>query len=351
MRAPIAFAVLCLLLAVSSRALAAGPADLGLAFQTAVKDDGQPALVLRPRVGIREATLTITGPDGAPRVTRLGAIGRGATRRVPVDHPAGRASYQGRAEVRWADGQAAEYTFTFDAVRYRSLKLTMTWEDFDLERRVATCLASHEVASIEVALEASDGRELARGRRDYDPPAPGGEALSVSWEPLPHGEAPARVTVKVTDALGVWASMRATPFTIHIPHDEVEFASGDATIRASEIPKLEKTLDDMKRALRQHGTLLDLKLFIAGMTDTVGSAEMNMALSARRAEALARWFRKRGVRLGIYYRGFGEAMPAVATPDETEAPENRRALYILSVHPPLGVRVARGEGAEGWARL
>ncbi len=351
MRAFVAGAVVCLSFVISAAAWAAGPADLNLAWETAVKDDGQPAIVLRPRVSIRDATFTFVGPDGAPQVVRTGAVRAGATKRLKVAHGEGKSTYAGTADVQWTVGLPGSYTFEFEAARYRTLKMEMAWEDVDLERRTATCRANHEVASVEVTVEASDGLVLAQAKQVFDPPAPGGTELTVAWAELPDGETPARITVKTTDPLGVWASMKATPFTITIPHDEVEFALGDAAIRASEVPKLEKTLDEMRRALKQHGTLLDLKLFIAGFTDTVGPSDANAALSLRRAGALAKWFRARGVRLAIYYRGFGESALAVATPDETDEPRNRRALYILSVHPPLGVQVARGDEAAGWARL
>jgi hypothetical protein len=40
------------------------------------------------------------------------------------------------------------------------------------------------------------------------------------------------------------------------------------------------------------------------------------------------------VRLPIFYEGFGEQSPRVATPDETAEPRNRRAEYIIAVEDP-----------------
>ena len=40
--------------------------------------------------------------------------------------------------------------------------------------------------------------------------------------------------------------------------------------------------------------------------------------------------------------GFGEDQPAVATPDETDEPANRRADYVLKVEPP---------SAGAWSKL
>jgi outer membrane protein OmpA-like peptidoglycan-associated protein len=75
-------------------------------------------------------------------------------------------------------------------------------------------------------------------------------------------------------------------------------------------------------------------LFIAGHTDTVGSAGSNLKLSHERARSIASWFRKRGVRLPISYEGFGETSLAVKTADNVDEIKNRRADYVLSDGPP-----------------
>jgi outer membrane protein OmpA-like peptidoglycan-associated protein len=140
--------------------------------------------------------------------------------------------------------------------------------------------------------------------------------------------------LRVVDIAGFWNAVRITPFSISIPHDEVEFKSGQHVVRSSEAPKLQKTMTHINEALAKHGTLLSLKLFVAGYTDTVGSRASNQGLSTRRARAIAAWFRKNGVRIPIYYQGFGEDVLAKGTPDETEEAANRRALYLLASQKP-----------------
>ena len=73
-------------------------------------------------------------------------------------------------------------------------------------------------------------------------------------------------------------------------------------------------------ALKKHGTLLALKFYVAGYTDTVGNASYNRELSTRRARAIAGWFRANGLKIPIYYCGFGEDVLAKTTPDETDEP-------------------------------
>lgn len=341
----IAFVCAALCLA-SGAASAAGPEDLGLGYLTAVKEGVQPSLVLKPTVAVKSVVFTLTARGSrVQQVVKVGAVAANATKKVPIVHGEGRETYDGSIAVEWGDGSSGDFTFTFDAVRYHALTIDMTWEDVDLAHREVTCRASHEVSRIVISLLDAGGAVIAREQRDFDPPIAGGEELSIAW-----GEserAAAKLKLEVFDPDGVWASMAITPFTITIPHDEVQFELGRADLPKGEVPKLERTLAALRKALAEHGTLLDLKLFVAGFTDTVGDRATNQALSLKRAAAISGWFRAKGVRLPIFYRGFGEEELAVATPDETDEVRNRRALYILSVHPPLGVRVA----ASGWEAL
>jgi outer membrane protein OmpA-like peptidoglycan-associated protein len=72
-------------------------------------------------------------------------------------------------------------------------------------------------------------------------------------------------------------------------------------------------------------------------------------LSQRRAQAIAAWFRKRGLRIPIAFEGFGEHALAVATADDTDEPRNRRVDYILSVEEPQ--LKASGAFRPAWKRI
>ena len=91
----------------------------------------------------------------------------------------------------------------------------------------------------------------------------------------------------------------------------------------------------MQSALQKYGELAEgVTLFVAGHTDTVGDAAANQVLSARRARAIARWFRSHGVKGAIRFAGFGESHLWVQTPDDADEPRNRRAEYIVAVDAP-----------------
>jgi hypothetical protein len=97
---------------------------------------------------------------------------------------------------------------------------------------------------------------------------------------------------------------------------------------------LDGSLKQITDAVRKHRELGAIKLFIAGHTDTVGATGYNLKLSQKRAQSIAGWFRSHGLRVPIFYEGFGEQALLVATPDETDEGRNRRVDYILSVEEP-----------------
>ena len=95
-------------------------------------------------------------------------------------------------------------------------------------------------------------------------------------------------------------------------------------------------------ALPKYGSVVEVRLYVAGYTDTVGAAAGNQALSERRARAIATWFRNRGFTGAVQYQGFGESVLAEPTADEVDHAANRRALYILAAQtPPISTALPR----------
>jgi outer membrane protein OmpA-like peptidoglycan-associated protein len=139
----------------------------------------------------------------------------------------------------------------------------------------------------------------------------------------------------VHDVDGFWTAVILEPFWVQIPHQTVIFEFGKDTWTEAEIPKLQETLKEIRKAMEQHASKgLEMQLYIAGYTDTVGSAESNMRLSTARARSIGRWFRQNGLDIPIFYQGFGQSVLAVETPDQTEEARNRRAIYVLGNSPP-----------------
>jgi outer membrane protein OmpA-like peptidoglycan-associated protein len=71
------------------------------------------------------------------------------------------------------------------------------------------------------------------------------------------------------------------------------------------------------------------QVFIAAHSDTVGGAGANLALSARRAEAVRAYLRSRGLAAPVTVEHFGETRPVLAVGDGVAEPENRRVeIYV-----------------------
>ena len=141
----------------------------------------------------------------------------------------------------------------------------------------------------------------------------------------------------VSDA-GGFVDQTLTPWSVAIPHQDVNFGTNSAVIDEVERPKLEAAyVAIMAEVTKAQKLDVRCSLFIAGHTDTVGPRDKNLKLSGDRARAIAAWFRKRGLTIKVSYEGFGEDRLRVVTPDEKDEPANRRADYTLTAEGPPSV--------------
>jgi outer membrane protein OmpA-like peptidoglycan-associated protein len=315
--------------------------DLGIQLRTVVQGADQPAIIVNNTRDVKKLEIVVTDPSGKRQVLKAGGLGAGSKKTLSFRHPGGTLAYKSVMDVTWGDGEQDKFTLDFEATRVGKLVMDIKSEDVDLDARKLKVRVTNPAASIELTILGESGQEIAVSRELFDPPAAPGTNLELAWEEP--SEKILTMTLKVYDIAGFWVGMKITPFSIEIPHDELVFDSGASAVRADQSPKLEATWGHVQEALLKHGTLLQLKLFIAGYTDTVGDKASNRALSHARAASIAAWFRKRGLKIPIYYAGFGEDVLAVQTPDETEEQKNRRAIYILSSHTPSGPEVPRNE--------
>jgi len=338
-------AVLALLalfvMSLGATAHAGNAGDLGIQLRTVVQGADQPAIIVNNTRDVKRLEIAVSDPSGKRQVLKASGLGAGSKKTLSFKHPGGTIAYKALIDVTWAGGESDKFTLDFEATRVGKLVMDIKSEDVDLDGRKLKVRVSNPAASIELTILGESGQEIAVSRDVFDPPAAAGTNLELAWEEP--SEKILTMTLKVYDIAGFWVGMKITPFSIEIPHDELVFDSGASAVRADQAPKLEATWGHVQEALMKHGTLLQRKLFIAGYTDTVGDKASNRALSHARAASIAAWFRKRGLRIPIFYQGFGEEVLAVPTPDETEEQKNRRAIYILSSHTPSGPEVPRNE--------
>jgi outer membrane protein OmpA-like peptidoglycan-associated protein len=219
-------------------------------------------------------------------------------------------------------------------------------EKVDLEGKRLEVKLSRPACKVVLKVIGESGAVLANVSKPFDG-AGAGSPLVVGWSPA-SGETVSRIEVWGHDTAGFYVGVAITPWNVKIPHEEVNFENDSDAIRASEVPKLEASLQKVKEALTKHKDLGNISLFIAGHTDSVGSAEHNLSLSRRRAKSIAGWFRGRGLKIPISYEGLGESSQLVKTADEVAEPRNRRVDYILSLEPP---RLPTGSVTFGWKGL
>jgi OOP family OmpA-OmpF porin len=97
-------------------------------------------------------------------------------------------------------------------------------------------------------------------------------------------------------------------------------------------PQTGAVLDNVARV---YAPLVRCVVEVASHADRSGHADYNVALSRRRAEAIAAYLAGKGVTAPIRIEGFGETRPLVETPDGTREPQNRRAeIFVAAPHRP-----------------
>jgi outer membrane protein OmpA-like peptidoglycan-associated protein len=242
----------------------------------------------------------------------------------------------------FADGDVSEQTVPIDFQFQGKLSVDLSHASADLKARTVSVNVTSPVNEAEIVAYGEHKSEL--DRRTV--PLSGGPGkVDIPFVGEPSDVVLLDVTVKSGNA---WAGFTYSPWFLDIPHDDVLFPSDGDQIPPSEVWKLQATLERLNDVIEKYGSVVPVKLYIAGCTDTVGDASHNLDLSQRRAQAIARWLRANGYNLPIYYHGFGEGLLAVPTGDNEDNALNRRALYMVGANPPPA---GSGIPSVGWKAL
>ena len=306
-----------------------------------IKGQEQPGVVVTAHESLRNFKAVFRSGKVVHKF-RAKRMAAGSYKVLTWKQPEGRMRWEGDLSAKLGDGSQFPFRFTFQTEVVGPPKLRVEKGDVDVKQRCVELHLDKPIAKAELKVYADGGQlvdetidEIGGDTRDH----------RICWQRS--GDVLELLDLKAHDRDGFWAGMQVIPFEVHIPHDDLNFESGKADIVSGEEAKLVATLGDLSEALRKHSKLIEIQLYVAGYTDTVGSAADNIKLSMERARSIGKWFRKKGVRIPIYYQGFGESALAVPTPDETDELRNRRALYILSNGPPRGASVP----TNNWKRL
>ena len=298
-------------------------------------------VVPRAQKGLGKPSLTLVVNQGADkldvRVDCAGAWGEshggasaGDRITMELDVPIGTHSCTGSLSAEFSDGSAGEMPLGFEVTRLGPMEIQVPTDLINMEERTMVVIMDRQPAQVQV--QAYGPGDLLLGEVSVPSLGAGpGDPIEVQWKS--EGEV-IRLHVVGTDVDGFWTAKDLMPWYYNIPHEDVVFESGQSKILPGEEPKLFAALDQANKVLIKYGTVAEVKLYVAGYTDTVGDKNINKRLSQARAAAIAGWYRDHGFAGEIYYQGFGEQGLAVATPDNTDQAQNRRALYVLAAEPP-----------------
>ena len=114
---------------------------------------------------------------------------------------------------------------------------------------------------------------------------------------------------------------------------DVLFEFGRAEVR----PAAQNAIAKLASYLKQHP---DRRVLIEGFTDSIGSDSANLALSQRRAQAVADALRAQGIDpTRIATRGYGKAYPVAGNTSASDRAMNRRVeVYISNDDQPVRAR-------------
>jgi outer membrane protein OmpA-like peptidoglycan-associated protein len=307
---------------------------LSVKMVTSVPAGQQPRLTITANQSLDKVEVLLNREDGKMVDETIGELGVGAWRDVMLDGAVGKHHYSGRITCT-LNGKPSATQVTFETSVAGVMTVSLDKSRVDLVHGRLEMQVSIPEGKVDLKiLSATDGIALVEHEQSFSDHAPR-DPLMVTWDPPAKDTEVGRIDVRVTDPTGAFQSFSLFPWSIYVPHEEVAFATDSAAIAPTETPKLQASLAKIAEALAKHQDLGAIKLYVAGHTDTVGAAKYNLGLSLKRAQSIAGWFRKSGLRIPIAFEGFGEQALRIATPDNTDEPRNRRVDYILSVEDPV----------------
>jgi outer membrane protein OmpA-like peptidoglycan-associated protein len=131
---------------------------------------------------------------------------------------------------------------------------------------------------------------------------------------------------KQSRGLGARSDARGVVLTL----DSVLFSTGKADLK----PGAERVIERIASLLNAYP---DRGILVEGHTDSVGSDDVNLALSRARADAVARALARDGVSADrIRARGFGKTQP-IAGNDTASGRQQNRRVEIVIAQPSAGV--------------
>lgn len=331
-----------------SLSAAASANDIELGVLPSVPVGKQPTLTIKVKKDLASGQLELKNTGGGSHRQPLKATEAGKDIVISLPHSkVGKVKWTGSLSVVFADETQGSMPVSFSTEVLGGFKFHVKDEDVDLVNHSIIVTSEHDTAKIELEVFTDEGALLASVGKEF-PNVKAGTPMKVEWSPKTNGDV-LRIHVTVHDPATAFQTADLFPYAVSIPHEDVEFETGKDVVRPSEEPKLRAAVAEIEKAMKRFAPALQadkhsLRLMVTGHTDTVGNAAGNKALSDRRAQSIAKWFARAGVKVPIYARGMGEDDLKVETPDETDNQTNRRVDYDVGAGP-------KGASVAGWTRV
>lgn len=303
--------------------------ELPLAFQWQIAGN-EVILVIEADDEVEDAGIELrVGRGRATRFERAFlAAGSRWEERIPA--PNTTTTYQVRIDGVFA-GERGSLTHSFEVPVYASLDFDVDETQWDPAVNRMVISMNQPADRVELEVRGEDGGILAERIIRFNGEAPG-TPLEVTW--TARTGRVLTIDIKAYSRTGAWMSRQYIPWAVEFDAVHVNFASGSADIPESDFAMLEGRLAEVRATADRVRAFVQVQLYVAGYTDTVGGGPANQTLSEARARSLGAFFRARGFTDPVFFQGFGEDGQAVPTADNVDEPANRRAIFILSTRAP-----------------
>ena len=275
---------------------------------------------------------------------RLRSLSAHIGHKVSFKPPKGNSHWLIEVQGKTRDGSTESVVFEIDVMSAGPLKVQFYNQESDLHSGKLVFSSTRPLDRIELEAYGDEGELQWEDKLSLKQVK--SNRLEARFSP--REETPRRLEIKAFDQTGAWMSFRVAHWYANVPRENVLFDSGSVKVAAGEISKLEQAKDRIndeimrfRKAMGNPSATVDLQLYVAGYTDTVGDKSDNLKLSSGRALAIAKAFKRLGVKIAIRYAGFGEGALVIQTPDSTDEIRNRRVDYIVANTVPNGLMFPR----------
>jgi outer membrane protein OmpA-like peptidoglycan-associated protein len=326
--------VLLVLLVICAGSAAADETLVTFRLNAKVMIGHQPRLEVTAVVAVDAVRIDLVRDDGKKFALNMGRLDAGQVTTMPIGDGTPDRTYKGTIKAKTSTGSWSD-PMTFDTAVLSPIKLQYDAEHLSLDKHELQFKPSRGVDSATLVVFGEDGKELGKGSATYSGKPDGW--LAITWTQTT-ADRVAKLKLRVEAGDGVATNLELTPWSVAIAHEDVNFKTDSAAIDASETAKLDASLVKITETVKRV-TSIKMQLYVAGHTDTVGPNDKNLKLSRARANAIAKYFRSKGLAIPIVVAGFGEEVLKVATPQDTDERANRRADYVLGPvggAPPFG---------------